>query len=101
MEETNKKTTNEALWSKLEKVENKLDLLIEGEAVIMNAIGSMILMSETKEEDRYMKNGIIENLIQYRDACMKEIHGEEYEELMKVMNGAVDSLKDILDRIFK
>lgn len=47
------------------------------------------------------KNAILENLINHRDECMKEVYGESYEELFKTMDKVVNNLGDILDKIFK
>lgn len=82
------------------KVENKLDVILESQATIMNAIGSVICMSEIKDEDLKMKNATLENLINHRDECMKEVYGESYEELLKTIDETVNNLGDILYKIF-
>ena len=96
-----KKTNEETMKERIEKVENKLDIILESQATIMNAIGSVICMSEIKDEDLKMKNATLENLINHRDECMKEVYGESYEELLKTMDKVVNNLGDILDKIFK
>lgn len=78
-----KKTNEETMKERIEKVENKLDVVLESQATIMNAIGLVICMSEIKDEDLKMKNATLENLINHRDECMKEVYGEPYEELLK------------------
>lgn len=87
--------------SKLDVLKRKIDTLLESQATIMNAIGSVTCMSETKDEDLKMKNATLENLINHRDECMKEVYGESYEELFKTMDKVVNNLGDILDKIFK
>lgn len=86
--------------TKIEAVENKLDIILESQATIMNAIGSVICMSEIKDEDFKMKNATLENLINHRDECMKEVHGKSYEEMMEAMN-TLTNMVDVLDKIFK
>lgn len=66
----------------------------------MNAIGAMICMSEIKDEDIKMKNATLENLINHRDTCMKEVHGKPYEEMMEAMD-TLTNMTDVLDKIFK
>lgn len=58
-------------------------------------------MSEVKKEDIKMKNATLENLINHRDECMKEVYGEPYEELLKTMDKVVNDVGDVLDKIFK
>jgi uncharacterized protein YwgA len=82
-------------------LKRKIDTLLESQATIMNAVGSVMCMSEIKDEDLKMKNAIFENLINHRDECMKEVYGESYEELFKTMDKVVNNLGDILDKIFK
>lgn len=86
--------------TKVEAVENKLDIILESQATIMNAIGSVICMSEIKDEDIKMKNATLENLINHRDECMKEVHGKSYEEMMEAMD-TLTNMVDVLDKIFK
>ena len=86
--------------TKVEEVENKLDIILESQATIMNAIGSVICMSEIKDEDLKMKNATLENLINHRDTCMKEVHGKSYEEMMEAMD-TLTNMVDVLDKIFK
>lgn len=78
-ERVNEKTVEE----RIEAVENKLDVILESQATIMNAIGSVICMSEIKDEDLKMKNSTLENLLIHRDICMEEVHGESYKSFMK------------------
>ena len=87
--------------SKLDVLKRKIDTLLESQATIMNAIGSVICMSEIKDEDLKMKNATLDNLINHRDECMKEVYGEYYKKLFKTSNKVVNNLRDILDKIFK
>lgn len=59
--------------SKLDVLKRKIDTLLESQATIMNAIGSVICMSEIKDEDLKMKNATLENLINHRDECIKNL----------------------------
>lgn len=68
---------------RIEKVENKLDVVLKSQATVMNAIGAMLCMSEVKKEDIKMKNATIENLLIFRDVCMEEVQGEKYKEFIK------------------
>lgn len=95
-ERVNEKTVEE----RIEKVENKLDVILESQATIMNAIGSVICMSEIKDEDIKMKNATLENLINHRDTCIKEVHGKPYKEMLEAMD-MLTNMTDILDKIFK
>ena len=92
----NEKTVEE----RIEAVENKLDVILESQATIMNAIGSVICMSEIKDEDLMMKSATLENLINHRDGCMKEVYGKPYEEIIEEMD-KLTNITDILDKIFK
>ena len=83
MEERKERVNEKTVEERIEEVENKLDIILESQATIMNAIGIMICMSEVKKEDIKMKNATLENLINHRDECMKEVYGESYEELLK------------------
>ena len=96
-----RKVNEKTVEERIEAVENKLDIILESQATIMNAIGSVICMSEIKDEDLKMKNATLENLINHRDRCMEEVHGESYEELLKTMDKVVNGVGDILDKIFK
>lgn len=71
MEERKERVNEKTVEERIEKVENKLDVILESQATIMNAIGAMICMSEVKREDRRMKNVTIENLLMCRDVCME------------------------------
>ena len=93
----NEKTVEE----RVKAVENKLDVILESQATIMNAIGSVICMSEIKDEDLKMKNATLENLLIQRDRCMKEVHGESYKPFMESAEELVSGITDILDKIFK
>lgn len=64
--------------SKLDVLKRKIDTLLESQATIMNAIGSEICMSEIKDEDLKMRNATLEDLIDHRDECMKEVHRGSY-----------------------
>lgn len=96
-ERVNEKTAEE----RIEAIENKFDIILESQAVIMNAIGSVICMSEVRKGDIKLKNATLENLINCRDECMKEAHGESSEELMKTMDKVVNGVEDVLNKIFK
>lgn len=96
-ERVNEKTVEE----RIEKVENKLDIILESQATIMNAIGSVICMSEIKDEDLKMKNATLENLLIHRDMCMEEVHGESYRTFVKSTDEVINGITDILDKIFK
>lgn len=89
------------LKRELKKVENKLDIVLESQAVIMNAIGATICMSEIKDEDIKMKNATLNNLISCRDACMEAVHGESYRKFAKSTEEVISGIEDILDKIFK
>lgn len=94
-----KKTNEETMKERIEKVENKLDVVLKSQATVMNAIGAMICMSEVKKEDIKMKNATIENLLIFRDVCMEEVQGEKYKEFIKNTEKNIDRIKDILDKI--
>lgn len=100
MEERKERVNEKTVEERVEAVENKLDIILESQATIMNAIGAMICMSEIKDEDIKMKNATLENLINHRDTCMKEVHGKPYEEMMKAMD-TLTNMVDALDKIFK
>lgn len=93
----NEKTIEE----RIETVENKLDVILESQATIMNAIGSVICMSEIKDEDLMMKNTTLENLLIHRDKCMEEVQGENYKQSMRNAEKVVSAITDALDKIFK
>lgn len=86
---------------RIKAIENKLDVILESQATIMNAIGSVICMSEIKDEDLMMKNMTIGNLLIQRDRCMEEAHGESYKSSIKSTGEVVSGVIDILDKIFK
>lgn len=67
----------------------------------MNAIGSVICMSEIKDEDLKMKNETLENLIIHKDICMEEVHGESHRKLAKSTEAVISGVEDIIDKIFK
>ena len=100
MEERKERVNEKTVEERIEAVENKLDVILESQATIMNAIGSVICMSEIKDEDLKMKNATLENLINYRDECMKEVYGKPYEEMIKEMD-KLTNITDTLDKIFK
>ena len=86
---------------RIKAVENKLDVILESQAVIMNAIGSVICMSEIKDEDLMVKDATLENLLIHGDKCMEEVHGESYKSFTKSRDEAISAVTDILDKIFK
>lgn len=100
MEERKERVNEKTVEERIEAVENKLDIILESQATIMNAIGSVICMSEIKDEDLKMKNATLENLINHRDTCMKEVHGKPYEEMLEAMD-MLANMGDVLDEIFK
>lgn len=100
MEERKERANEKTVEERIEKIENKLDIILESQATIMNAIGAMICMSEIKDEDLKMKNATLESLINRRDTCMKEVHGKPYEEMMEAMD-TLTNMADALDKIFK
>lgn len=67
----------------------------------MNAICSVICMSEVKEDDIKMKNATLENLLIHSDICMEEVHGESYKTFVKSTDEVISGIQDILDKIFK
>lgn len=101
MEERKEKVNEKTVEERIEKVENKLDIILESQATIMNAIGSVICMSEIKDEDLKMKNAILENLLIHRDICMEVVHGESYRKFAKSTEAVISGIEDILDKIFK
>lgn len=86
---------------RIEKVENKLDVVLKSQATVMNAIGAMICMSEVKKEDIKMKNATIENLLIFRDICMEAVHGESYRKFAKSTEAVISGIDDTLYKIFK
>lgn len=100
MEERKERVNEKTVEERIKTVENKLDVILKSQAVIMNAIGAMICMSEIKDEDIKMKNATLENLINHRDTCMKEVHGKPYEEMLEAMD-MLTNMTGILDKIFK
>lgn len=101
MEERKEKVNEKTVEERIEKVENKLDIILESQAIIMNAIGSVIYMSEIKDEDLEMKNATLENLLIHRDICMEVVHGESYRKFAKSTEAVISGIEDILDKIFK
>lgn len=83
MEERKERVNEKTVEERIETVENKLDIILESQATIMNAIGSVICMSEIKDEDIKMKNATLENLLTHRDICMEEVYGESYRKFIK------------------
>ncbi len=99
-----RKVNEKTVEERIETVENKLDIILESQATIMNAIGSVICMSEIKDEDLKMKNATLENLLIHRDICMEEVHGESYRTFVKStdeVDEVISEIIDILDKIFK
>lgn len=101
MEERKEKVNEKTVEERIEAVENKLDIILESQATIMNAIGSVICMSEIKAEDLKLKNMTIGNLLIQRDKCMEEVRGESYKSSMKNAEEVISGITDILDKIFK
>ena len=100
MEERKERANEKTVEERIETAENKLDIILESQATIMNAIGLVICMSEIKDEDIKMKNATLENLINHRDTCMKEVYGKPYEEMMEAMD-TLTNMVDVLDKILK
>lgn len=101
MEERKERVNEKTVEERIEKVENKLDIILESQATIMNAIGSVICRSEIKDEDLKMKNATLENLLIHRDICMEAVHGESYRNFTKSTEAVIRGIEDILDKIFK
>lgn len=101
MEERKERVNEKTVEERIEKEENKLDIILESQAVIMNAIGATICMSEIKKEDVRMKDATLNNLISCRDACMEAVHGESYRKFVKSTEEVISGIKDTLDKIFK
>lgn len=101
MEERKERVNEKTVEERIKVVENKLNIILESQATIMNAIGSVICMSEIKDEDLKMKNATLENLLIHRDICMEEVHGESYRTFVKSTDEVINGITDILDKIFK
>lgn len=101
MEERKERVNEKTVEERIETVENKLDVILESQAVIMNAIGSVICMSEIKDEDLKMKNATLKNILIHRDICMEVVHGESYRKSAKSTDAVISGITDILDKIFK
>lgn len=101
MEERKEKVNEKTVEERIVAVENKLDIILESQATIMNAIGSVMCMSEIKDEDLKMKNATLENLLIHRDICMEAVHGESYRNFTKSTEAVIRGIEDILDKIFK
>lgn len=101
MEERKERVNEKTVEERIEKVENKLDIILESQAVIMNAIGATICMSEIKKEDGRIKYATLNSLISCREACMEVVHGESYRKFAKSTEGVISGIEDILDKIFK
>lgn len=101
MEERKERVSEKTVEERIEAVENKLDVILESQATIMNAIGAVLCMSEIKDEDLKMKNATLENLLIHRDMCMEEVHGESYRTFVKSTDEVINGITDILDKIFK
>ena len=100
MEERKERVNEKTVEERIKAVENKLDVILESQATIMNAIGSAICMSEIKDEDLKLKNMTVGSLLIQRDRCMEEAHGESYKSSMKNAE-VISGITDILDKIFK
>lgn len=101
MEERKERVNEKTVEERIKAVENKLDIILESQATIMNAIGSVICMSEIKDEDLKMKNVTVKGLLIYRDICMEAVHGENYKQSMRNAEKVVSAITDALDKIFK
>ncbi len=101
MEERKERVNEKTVEERIEEVENKLDMILESQATIMNAIGSVICMSEIKDENLKSKNMTVGNLLIQRDRCMEEVHGDSYKSSIKSTGEVVNGIIDILDKIFK
>lgn len=101
MEERKERVNEKTVEERIEKVENKLDIILESQATIMNAIGAVLCMSEIKDEDLKMKNVTVKGLLIYRDICMEAVHGESYRKFAKSTDEVINGITDILDKIFK
>lgn len=101
MEERKERVNEKTVEERIEKVENKLDVILESQATIMNAIGSVICMSEIKDEDTRLKNETLENILIHRDICMGAVHGESYRKFAKSTDEVISGIIDILDKISK
>lgn len=101
MEERKERVNEKTVEERIEAVENKLDVILESQATIMNAIGSVICMSEIKDENLKLKNMTVGNLLIQRDRCMEEVHGDSYKSSIKSTGEVVNGIIDILDKIFK
>ena len=101
MEERKERVNEKTVEERIEKVENKLDVILESQATIMNAIGSVICMSEIKDKDTRMKNATLENILIHRDTCMEAVHGESYRKFAKSTDEVISGIIDILDKISK
>ena len=101
MEERKERVYEKTVEERIKAVENKLYVILESQATIMNAIGAMICMSEIKERDKKMKDSTIEALLMRRDICMEEVHGDSYKSSMKNVEEVISGITDILDKIFK
>lgn len=101
MEERKERVNEKTVEERIEKVENKLDIILESQAIIMNAIGSVMCMSEIKDEDLKMKNATLVNLLIHRDICMEAVHEESYRKFAKSTEAVISGIEDILDKIFK
>lgn len=101
MEERKERVNEKTVEERIEEVENKLDMILESQATIMNAIGSVICMSEIKDENLKLKNMTVGNLLIQRDRCMEEVHGDSYKSSIKSTGEVVNGIIDILDKIFK
>lgn len=101
MEERKEKVNEKTVEERIKEVENKLDVILESQAIIMDAIGSVICMSEIKEEKLMLKNATLGNLLNQVDKCMEEVHGDSYKTFVKSRDEVISGITDILDKIFK
>lgn len=101
MEERKERVNEKTVEERIKRVENKLDIILVSQATIMNAIGSVICMSEINDKDLKMKDTTLENILIHRDICMEAVHGESYRNFTKSTEEVIRGVWDILDKIFK
>lgn len=71
--------------SKLDVLKRKIDVLLESQATIMNAVGSFIIMSDISEEHKKLMDVTLENIVMCRDKCMDEVVGEGYRMVLDLL----------------
>lgn len=106
MEENRKKVVNhEELTERLDRIESKLNVVLEGEASIMNALGSFAYMRvyehKLEEDDESWFMDMCNDLVESRDRCMREVYGEAYKKIMDVLMDGLEDLKNMIAGIFR